>query len=811
MIEINEHIRNSMLENLTDSKGCENLWCFKLQESGDVTDMWLAASGNESSVPALLPHIGKSDLIIHNHPSGDLNPSANDLEIAQLLGQSGIGFYITDNLVSRFRVVAEPVLTESVIPLDENSLEEILLPDGLLSRFVKDYELRESQLHMMTKVVNAFNSEKILAVEAGTGTGKSFAYLFPAVKWVKNNNQKIIIATATINLQKQLFDKDIPLVSRVCRQKPRVELVLGRNNYVCLKRLFEYKIELEIQNDREISLDFILDWVAGSDTGSIRELAEKPLDYIWSSINSEPDLCVGIRCKYHSKCFFFKARKKAASAQIIIVNHHLLFADLSSRLQGAGFENNAVLPAYGRLIIDEAHNMERNATSYFSESFNNFKIIKSLNLIINKKGRRFTGSCSKIKDFIPVQNFIVDVYALREEILRRNDVLQSLTGDLMLDVSSVWLNTLQEEQRQRYLNTPLKDLEKAMADFIHYIKRHMELVDEKLQYEPDYIEVQSILNKVTVLASFISKFIDFQDKEEKVFWIDRKRDREGKNYYSFYITPLEVSALIRESIFDKCKTVICTSATLSVNNNLKFWLKRVGLSGVSEDELETAILPSPFNHNRVLLASPSNAPEPSNSKQYDNFLKIYLPKLLRISEGKALVLFTSYYLLNQCFNFLQQSGITNEYPVYRQGQMDNAFLHKKFNKEINSILLATDSFWEGIDSPGDTLKNVIITRLPFRVPSEPVNKARYENISANGRNPFFELSVPEAIMKLKQGYGRLMRSKKDHGTVIVLDSRLVTKNYGKLFINSLPESQKYFGPMDNVLDEIENFLYNKEE
>ena len=356
--------REMIRDAVSQAGGSEVMAVGHMNQQKNVVSLNIVARGDEVSVPALTPYMERGDVVIHNHPSGNLKPSKADLSIASRLGQDGIGFFIVDNDVENVYIVAEPFITEELKPLDPDKLADVLGPDGLLSQHIK-YESRESQIEMLRQVALAFNDETILAAEAGTGVGKSFAYLFPALAWAEQNCERIVLSTATINLQQQLMDKDIPLVRKVLGNKVKAVLVKGRGNYVCRRRLAEALEEDSLFRDEADELIRIGDWASESPTGSRTDVPFLPSDDVWNGICSESDGCMGIRCSSREQCFVLKARKEAASARLLVVNHHLLFSDLSLRLSGAGFENTAVLPPFNRIIFDEAHNIEKSATSLF--------------------------------------------------------------------------------------------------------------------------------------------------------------------------------------------------------------------------------------------------------------------------------------------------------------------------------------------------------------------------------------------------------------------------------------------------------------
>jgi ATP-dependent DNA helicase DinG len=342
---------------IEDAEGNE-VFCAGHRDESLVAEIVIAARGGRDAVPALVPYLERGDVVIHNHPSGVLKASGPDLAIASFLGNQGIGFYIVDNEVERIYVCAEPVEKKRLVRMDGDELAAIISPGGALSRLSDSYECRASQVDMLREVARAFNDDGICVAEAGTGVGKSFAYLIPACVWAMKNDERVVVSTGTINLQQQLLDKDIPFVKKLLKSTIKTVLVKGRGNYLCLRRLEDALAEsgLFLEEDRDLSA--VADWAKITSDGSKTDLPFMPENGLWSRVNSEADFCLGIRCSRRDECFVLKARREAASAKVLVVNHHLLFSDLALRIRGAGFENSAVLPPFQRIIFDEAHNME---------------------------------------------------------------------------------------------------------------------------------------------------------------------------------------------------------------------------------------------------------------------------------------------------------------------------------------------------------------------------------------------------------------------------------------------------------------------
>ena len=789
-----------------EAEGQEVLAVGVCNPEGLVTRIEVAARGSHDYVPALKPYMEKGNVVIHNHPSGKLRASVSDLSVASELGNIGIGFFIIDNQVEKIYVVAEPVLLKEKKSIVAERLTELISKAGPLGKYIEGYEPRNSQILLLEAVTRSFNEDGICVAEAGTGVGKSLAYLIPAFDWANRNEERVVISTATINLQHQLIDQDIPLVQKLLKLKTKAVLVKGRGNYLCHRRLLEELEEASLFREENDELKKIQDWSRATTTGSRSDLPFYPKPETWSRICSETDSCLGLRCNFREKCFVLKARREAADARILIVNHHLLFSDLGLRLEGAGFDNTAVLPPFQRLIFDEAHNIEKSATSYFSRQFSKFTIQKFTGRLYFRRRGRTSGLVQKFKKYGPdsklFETLPEDIESLRDKTEFVNDLaLEYLSGKkaMRMELHSPLHDVLMKS---------LKEMNATLTSLINRYKKILDLVPDGDSELPEVYEGKLLLRRLENIAAVCESFTRMKETEEQVFWLEQKRTSRGEGFTSFIITPIDITGLMREAVFEPYPTVVCTSATLSVAKNFTFWLKRVGLLGFQEERVRTDIFPSPFPYKkRVLLCVPDDAPDPGAS-EYQIFVSDFVERILELSEGKALVLFTSYSMLKQSYEDvsprLKDLGIT----ALMQGSEDRSRLLTRFRTDTASVLFATDSFWEGIDAPGDALQVVIICKLPFRVPTDPVHLARIEAIQKRGGVPFMELSLPEAVMKLKQGFGRLMRRRTDGGVVFILDPRVIRKSYGKAFISSLPETRVAVKGQRDLLNEAEEFLFS---
>lgn len=814
-LEINKRFSENVLKEIRTqikaAHGNEVFFTGIINEEGVVVSIYAAARGNSSSVPLNYGEIQKANVLIHNHPSGNLHPSQADLSIASECSERAQGFYIIDNTATDIYVVMEPIKPVKINKVDIDETAAYLSKSGPLAEISENYEERPVQIQLLKKITHSFNENKIGVFEAGTGVGKSFAYLIPSMLWAVNNKERVVVSTGTINLQQQLIEKDIPLASKIINKNIKAVLVKGRQNFLCLRRLDEASKERDLFNEEQEIFDKIYEWSKKTVSGSRTDLSFMPSESIWQKVNSEADACMGMKCAYREKCFVMKVRKEASDANILVVNHHLLFADIASRLEGAGFEDTAVLPPYKRIVFDEAHGIEDSATSFFSSSINRFKILKQLNLMYRSRRGAVSGLL-----------FTLMALSLSQE---NSDELIELINQIKTSISSLdekALSLLEREYTLRlFKNTAeafvnvlheMTVLQKYIVRFTTQVRKLFDLIPEDAKDSPVLYESKSVLRRLEDIALVLGNFSAWAEHTDYVFWIQKGRFNGSKgdenlNYVQFFQTPLDIAPTMNKGVFEPMSSVVCTSATLSIGSSFNYWKKRTGVKFSEESRVCEEQFDSPFPYKKnVLFAVTKDAPFPENGIEFQNYIEKAVVELIRAAGGKTLVLFTSYDSLRHACDYARNALKISGINILKQGDDDRFRLLSVFKDDKSSVLFATDSFWEGVDVPGDSLSQVIIVKLPFGVPNNPIFAARSELILSKGGSPFMELSVPDAVIKFRQGFGRLMRRYSDKGAVVVLDRRIVEKQYGRIFTSSVPETKKMYDNLETICGAVAAFV-----
>jgi len=662
------------------------------------------------------------------------------------------------------------------MPTDTIDPVVFLGPQGPIARELPGYEVRPQQIAMAGAISEALAQSSHLIAEAGTGVGKSFAYLVPALKHVVDNHKKVVISTYTISLQEQLLNKDIPFIKAVSGIDFKAVLVKGRGNYFCWRRFHQAQRKglTLFDNPAQLnSLEDIYHWALETQDGSISDLSTSPPMAVWEMICCETASCMGKRCDQYNNCFYQRTRNSLFSADILIANHAMLFSDLAAKMAGA-----AILPHFDVAVLDEAHNIENVAGKHFGLRLTNTRVSFLLSRIYNPRTEKGIMAGHVDNDLVRlVDNATSSAEIFFDEMHNYNEKQEALGANSRVTQPNTFVNTLSK---------PLADLGTYMRSIA------MSLPDEQ-----DAIEINSFADRCLALADEAHLFVT-QGLPETVYWIESSR-RRYRPIIAASASPLHVGPTLKKALFDPY-TVILTSATLSIrhkhtntahNHNssdgFSFFASRLGLK-----DYRDILLDSPFDYkNQISVYIEKELPEPTrNNPDFLPAAAKAIIKYLRQTQGKAFVLFTSFKQLDAAAKDVQEFCDEHNLLLLTQGKGKNrSDLLDEFRDNINSVLFGTDSFWQGVDVPGRSLSNVIIVKLPFDVPDHPLLQARLEQIKREGGNPFFDHQLPKAILKFKQGIGRLIRSKTDKGIVVILDPRVVTKRYGHAFLKALPTCQ----------------------
>lgn len=830
-----EHAIAAVRREIAEADGNEVFFVAHTDESKIIVEVEALARGSRDMVAAILIASSFGDVVIHNHPSGNLTPSRPDVEIASVLGNQGVGFYIVDNLVERCYQAVSPFSRKSLELLSYPEVERFFSSGGMLSERLKGYEHREEQLRMAFSVAEAFNEDRISVIEAGTGTGKSIAYLLPAVLWATRNRQRVVISTNTINLQEQLTKKDIPFLQEKIGMEFKAVLVKGRSNYVCLRKLAAVESEPSLFKDDPAGgeLEALLEWGGKTEGGCRSDLSFIPREEAWEEVCCEADQCGRVKCTFYGKCFFYKARREAAGADLLVVNHALLLADVALRRE-TGYDSSAILPPFERLIFDEGHHLEDVATSFFSSQTTRSGILKILGRLQHpRKSQR--GLLPRISSLLSrevpeeLDALYLEISGILETRLlpgraaladRVSGLMDSLALALMAHLkitgkknqehklrvttalysSSLWRDT---EETVHRLARELAEYAAAMKHFLSTCEKLPAGVVERLAGA--IVDMKGIRGRLEAAAEGLMQFA--VEEEGLCHWFEVKNAVKGI-VLRLCSSPVEVAESIRSVILDRFRTVVITSATLAVGEKFDYLKRRTGIDLVPGERVTELLVASPFDYGtQALTAIPSDIPEPT-APAFERSLQEHLLQALAISRGHAFVLFTSYDLLVKTYSTVRHPLLEMGLMPMRQGEVSRHMLLSRFRKEKNAVLFGTDSFWEGVDVQGKDLEMVVLTRLPFRVPTEPIHQARAEYIKLHGRDPFMDYTVPQAVIKFKQGFGRLIRSRDDRGVVLILDSRVLSKNYGKIFLQALPHARLSAAAGEEVFRNMEEFFHS---
>jgi len=801
--------------------------CFLATVDADrvVHEPRAVARGSFAAVLVAARDAAEGGVMLHNHPSGDLEPSEADMSVAARLYEQGLGTAIVDNEGERLYVVVEPPAPRRREPLRVDDLEGILSPGGPLSTRHAGYEDRPGQRAMLRAVVERFNEGGVAILEAGTGTGKSLAYLVPAALWSKTNGERTVVSTNTINLQEQLARKDLPLVKALVGDL-RWALVKGRGNYVSIRRALlasESQASL-FEDDRSDEMARILEWIRSTEDGSLSDLPFSPAEDTWEEIRSDPDICLRSRCPHFQECFYQKSRRRAAGAELLVVNHHLLFTDLAVRRATQNYTQSAVLPAYKHLVLDEAHNVEDAATSHMGVEVTRRGLFRALSRL-DRRGRGILTSIHEglgessegpeLRERVEnrVRPALSRALATMEGLVERIEPLApDGEGAVRLGPSGIGEPAESDAVREALAATlaAFGTLERELAE----LRARMELVEELAErLEGRILDLRSVERRLQAASQGLRLVLaPGEEGAAYVRWLD-SRGRGRQMNLVLGAAPIELGQILRESLFERAETAILTSATLATRQRFDFLRSRLGLGAdvVRDDgeklEVLESVIPSPFDFQaNSLLCVPTDLPAPERGDPaFQDATAEVVVDLAEMSGGGLFVLFTSHSALRKVAGLLRQAGADARWPLYVQGEGDRFRILSGFVEARHGILLGTASFWEGVDVPGDPLRGLVIQKLPFRVPTEPITAARMEAIEAAGGDSFRDFMLPQAAIRLKQGFGRLIRSHADRGAVVVLDDRIVTKRYGVYLRDSLPDAPLVKGAWLDVRRRLEAF------
>ena len=787
-----------------------------------LAQLWLALLDKAREIPlAALGEMGRLLASNPRHPYRDFFARLAADRISAGLGEA------TD-LAALFRVrkpfqLRQPFDEDAEpVPVEAAEVESWFAAGGALARAFPGYESRSGQVEMAIQAARAFSEGRHLMVEAGTGIGKSLAYLAPAIRFALANQVPVVVSTNTKNLQSQLFEKDLPLLGKALGLDFKAALLKGRRNYLCLRKFF-YALEqmdAELDGEDRMRLLNIVPWAVWTGTGDISEniVAGRPhFAPLWSRLTTIGDDCLGRSCRRFRQCFLWKARAAAQEADLVVANHSLIFAELGSK--------SPALPEYRHLVFDEAHNLEDAATSHLSVELTQNRIVNAMNRLHRPGRRGATGLAAGLEksfaaarppEFADAALRLVD--DVRAAVMAVNDELPNFflaLDDALAARKAGDSARFRADDKRQSVWEPVAKAERTLFSALAGALRSLdglsglirELDDGTIPYQAEFLRdieaAAAWIREITEDASFILEAAG----DGYVHWLERIGSKRG--LVRAVAAPVEVGPLLFDQLYQRKRSVVFCSATLTVRNRFDFLARRLGVSLIPPERLSSFNAGTPYDYRRqCLAAAPVFLPEPGSKEgDYARELSVFLSEAFRRTRGRGMALFTSYDMLTRASDVMEEELLGDGISLLTQGRSGSREnITAIFKRGNRSVLLGTHSFWEGVDVIGDALSCLVIARLPFGVWTDPIIEARCEKVEADGGNAFMDYSLPSAVIRFRQGFGRLIRSRSDRGVVVVADRRVIVKRYGQWFRDSLPVATEVYSDRGKLLDDIEDFL-----
>ncbi len=799
-----------------------------LADCETLAQLWGAILDRAQEIP--LPVLGEMNRLLAanaRHPYREFFSRLAQEKLSEGLGQA------TD-LAALFKQrkgfsVREPIDGEGEFKsIDAEQVKAWFGPGGEFARAFPGYENRDGQMQMAERVTEAFNTGRHLMVEAGTGIGKSLAYLAPAIEFAVHNDTPVVVSTNTKNLQSQLFEKDLPLLRRALDLDFRAALLKGRRNYLCIRKLLYLldQMEFELDGEDRMRLLNLLPWAVWTESGDITEniVAGRPhFAPLWAKLSTIGEECLGRACKRWRQCFLWKARAQAQEADIVVANHSLVFAELGSK--------SPALPDHRFMIFDEAHNLEDAATNHLAVELTGQRVLIALNRLHRGGRKGATGLLASMEKTVAAAASLPQEVAdmalkrmdeIRAAVVSSHELIAPFFAALEGAMAgkkhgencryretdrlpSVWEPV---DRAKQELFSALGAVLQGVTDLVAVMR---ELPEDSVLYQMEHTrELESAagwLREITEDATFILQ----ASSNDYVYWLERSGSKAGQ--VRAVAAPVAVGPLLFDQLYQRKRSVVFCSATLTVRNSFAFLARRLGINLLDRDRLLTFNAGTPYDYaKQCLVAAPLFLPEPgapsgSRGGDYAGELAAFLAEMFRRTDGRGMALFTSYDMLSRVADVLEKEFLGDGLSLLAQGRSGSREnITSIFKRGDRSVLLGTHSFWEGVDVAGDALSCLVIARLPFGVQTDPVVEARCERVEADGGNAFMDYSLPSAVIRFRQGFGRLIRSRTDRGVAVIADRRILVKRYGQWFRDSIPAPTAGYGDREKLLNDIEDFL-----